>query len=271
MGESHPRGVGHSKNCKGDTLNTSPMVRLAGFVAAVGATALLIGAASGTTGAYFTDSHNGTMQGTSGHLKLNLSDSSQLSMNFTDLIPGQDQTKHVVFTTDSSSTVTEDVWVVFPTSDPNNPTTDAALKLAYAQFTGAKGEFGWAGGGLGRFGHVQIGATTGSYDRAFVSYNLANDPALSDPVSGGNLSACYDGNGRGGSTQQATSPSDAPPYCGVPKAILVAANLSSGASGTVDITFGITGRWTGQMLPVLGVDYMIVATQHGVSPRALNF
>jgi hypothetical protein len=247
-------------------LNTSTKLRLAGFVAAVGATALLVGAASGTTGAYFTDSHDGTVQGTSGHLKLNLSDASQLSMNFTDLVPGQDQTKHVVFTTDSSSTVTEDVWVVFPTTTP-------AQQLAYAQFSGAKGEFGYTDGGLGRYGHVQIGATTGSYNRAFVSYNLANDPALSDPISGGNLSACYDGNGRGGETQQATSPTDTSMgYCGVPKAILVASDLSSGASGSVDIAFGITGKWTGQNLPVLaGVNYKIVATQHGVLPTALNY
>jgi len=247
-------------------VNTSIKVRLAGFVAAVGATALLVGAASGTTGAYFTDSHSGTMQGAAGHLKLNLSDSSQLSMNFTDLVPGQDQTKHVVFTTDSSSTVTEDVWVVFPTSTP-------AQQLAYAQFTGGKHEFGYVDGGLGRYGHVQIGATTGSYNRAFVSYNLANDPALSDPISGGFLSACYDGNGRGGETQQATGPDDTSMgYCGVPKAILVASDLSSGASGSVDIAFGITGKWTGQNLPVLaGVNYKIVATQHGVSPTALNY
>jgi hypothetical protein len=238
--------------------------RVGGFIAALGASAGLIAAATGATGAYFSDSHSGTINATSGHLKLDLTDSGQLTMSFTDLIPGQDQTKHVGFTTDSSSSVTEDVWVVFPT-------TTSADKTAYSQFTGAKGEFGYADGGLGRYGHVQIGATTGSYNRAFVSYNLANDPALSDPVSGGNLSACYDANGRGGSTQQATSPSDTPPYCGVPKAILVAANLSSGASGSVDITFGLTGRATAQEVPVFGVDYQIVATQHGVRPDAPNF
>jgi hypothetical protein len=238
--------------------------RIGGFIAALGASAGLIAAATGATGAYFTDAHAGSLQGTSGHLRLDLSDSSQLSMDFADLIPGHNQTNHVSFTTDSSATVTEDVWVVFPTS------TDTE-KQAYAQFTGAKNEFGYADGGLGRYGHVEIGATTGSYDRAFVSYNLANDPALSDPVSGGNLSACYDANGRGGSTQQATSVSDTLPYCGVPKAVLVASNLSSGATGSVDITFGVTGRWTAQETPVLGVDYQIVATQHGVRPDAPNF
>jgi hypothetical protein len=145
------------------------------------------------------------------------------------------------------------------------------VKTTYSEFTGAKGEFGYTDGGLGRYGHVQIGATTGSYDRAFVSYNLANDPALHDPVSGGNLSACYDANGRGGSTQKPTSPTDTPPYCGVPKAILVASNLSSGASGSVDITFGLTGKATAQQTSVFGVDFQIVATQHGVRPDAPNF
>jgi hypothetical protein len=245
--------------------------RISGFIAALGASAGLIASATGATGAYFTDTHSGTFQAVSGHLRLTVT--GDLALSYTDLIPGQDQTKTIGFTTDSSSNVTEDIWVVFPTATPEQ-------KLAYAEFTGAKGEFGYGDGGLGRFGHVQIGATTGSYDRAFVSYNLANDPALGNSTSG-NLSACYDGNGRGGETQQATSPTDVTMgYCGVPKAILVATNLSNGASGHVDVTFGLTGKQTQQDQTefmhsdhntLMPVQYQIVATQHGVRPDALNY
>lgn len=240
--------------------------RIGGFAAALTASVALVAAATGTTGAYFTDTHDGTLNGSSGHLTLQIGHPGQLSMNFTDLIPGQTQTKHVSFTTNSSSDVTEDVWVLFPVTD----TTD---KTAYAMFTGGKGEYGYADGGLGRYAQIEIGATTGSYNRAFVSHNLANDPSMNDSF-GGFASACYNpATGRGGETAAPTSPTDTSMgYCGVPKMILVASNLSSGAAGTVDIKFGLTGKATTQNVPWLSnVHWQIVATQHGVAPNAANY
>ena len=46
------------------------------------------------------------------------SDAGWTTLNYTELIPGQDQTKSISFTTDSSKTVTEDIWLVFPTDTP---------------------------------------------------------------------------------------------------------------------------------------------------------
>ena len=250
-------------------MNKGTALRLGGFVAAVGTSAALIAAASGTTGAYFSDTHSGTMQATSGHLLLTISGSST-ALDFTDLMPGVNQQKNISYTTDSSPNAREDIWLVFPV-------TTSVQQLAYAEFTGAKGEFGYADGGLGRYGHFAV-ANNGNV--AFTSYNLANDPSPSS-------SDCpVDANGRGGSNQQATSPTDTPPYCGVPKAILLASNLPTGTNGTINVTFGLTGRQTQQnQTEFLGpvpwtnpvkyapspVQFNIVATQSGVRPDAANF
>ncbi|MHB1800568.1 MAG: hypothetical protein ACYCU5_02715, partial [Actinomycetes bacterium] len=130
-------------------MNKGTALRLGGFVAAVGTSAALIAAASGTTGAYFSDTHSGTMQATSGHLLLTISDSSSTALDFTDLMPGVNQQKNISYTTDSSPNAREDIWLVFPV-------TTSVQQLAYAEFTGAKGEFGYADGGLGRYGHFAV-------------------------------------------------------------------------------------------------------------------
>jgi hypothetical protein len=244
--------------------------RIGGFIAALGASAGLIASATGATGAYFTDTHSGTFQATSGHLRLDVADPSSLALSFTDLIPGQDQTKSISYTTDSSSDVTEDIWVVFPTTTPEQ-------QLAYAEFTGGKGEFGYADGGLGRYGHFMLGANGSTL---FQSTNLADEPLATSPVTFD--SGCpVNAYGQGGESQKATSPTDTSMgYCGVPKAILVASNLSTGATGHVDVTFGLTGKQIAQNqtefmhsdhVTPMPVQYQIVATQHGVRPDALNY
>ncbi|HXR40889.1 MAG TPA: hypothetical protein VN738_00700 [Acidothermaceae bacterium] len=224
--------------------------RLGGFVAALGASGALIASATGATGAYFTDSHDGTLQAVSGHLKLNVSDT---TLNFTGLMPAEDQTKEITYNTDANGN--EDVWLVFPDNE------------AYEQFTGAKGNALWPDGGLGRYGHFAVSDSNGGL--AFQSYNLQNTPT---GVTG--QSCTVDGNGRGGSAQQATSASDTPPYCGVPNAILLASNLVNGSSGTITVTFGLTGRQTTQNqteFSPAAVSFQIVGTQHGVRPDAANF
>jgi hypothetical protein len=224
--------------------------RLGGFVAALGASGALIASATGATGAYFSDAHNGTLQATSGHLTLNVSDT---TLNFTGLMPGEDQTKNITYSTDANGN--EDVWLVFPDN------------TAYGQFTGAKNATEWPDGGLGRYGHFAVSDTHGGL--AFHSYNLANDPTP-NPAN----DCAVDANGRGGSDQQATSVSDTPPYCGVPHAILLASNLVSGTSGTISVTFGLTGRQVAQNQTEFvpnPVQFQIVGTQHGVRPDAPNF
>ncbi|HSN07357.1 MAG TPA: hypothetical protein VLV82_08445 [Candidatus Angelobacter sp.] len=245
--------------------------RVGGFIAALGASAGLIASATGATGAYFTDTHSGTFQATSGHLRLNVADPTSLALNFTDLIPGQDQTKTISYTTDSSSDVTEDVWVVFPTATPEQ-------QLAYAEFTGGKGEFGYADGGLGRYGHFMVGANGST---VFQSTNLADEPITTTTPTTYIPGCPVNAYGQGGESQMATSPTDTSMgYCGVPKAILVASNLSTGATGHVDVTFGFTGKWLWQdqtafwnstHTALAPVQYQIVATQHGVRPDALNY
>jgi hypothetical protein len=230
--------------------------RLGGFIAALGASGALIASATGATGAYFTDSHNGTIQAVSGHLKLNITGGST-TLNFTGLMPGEDQTANISYHTDLSGG-TEDVWLVFPDNQ------------AYEQFTGASGNALWSDGGLGRYGHFAVSDSNGGL--AFQSYNLKNRPA-GDTSTTDSCTVNAD-TGRGGSDQQAKSVADTPPYCGVPNAILLASNLGNATDGTITFTFGLTGRQTQQnqaeFLPA-AVQYQIVGTQHGVRPDAANF
>jgi hypothetical protein len=227
--------------------------RLGGFIAALGASGALIASATGATGAYFTDSHNGTIQAVSGHLTLDVSGNTAL--NFTGLMPGVDQTAEVNYHTDVSGG-NEDVWLYFPDNQ------------AYGQFTGAKNAE-WANGGLGRYGHFAVSDSNGG--QAFQSYNLQNRPANDTSTTD---YCTVNANGRGGSAQKATSETDTPPYCGVPHYILLASNLATGTNGTITFTFGLTGKQTQQnqaeFLPA-AVQYQIVGTQHGVRPDAGNF
>jgi hypothetical protein len=227
--------------------------RLGGFIAALGASGALIASATGATGAYFTDSHDGSIQAVSGHLNLNITHGST-TLNFTGLMPGEDQTAQVSYQT-SLSSGTEDVWLVFPDTE------------AYEQFTGASGNSLWPDGGMGRYGHFAVSDSNGG--NAFESYNLKNAPS-------GSTDVCpVDANtGRGGSNHPATSEADTPPYCGVPNAILLASNLATGADGTVTVTFGLTGRQTQQNQTEFhphALQYQLVGTQHGVKPGAPNF
>lgn len=228
---------------QGAPLNKSKTARVAGFVAALGASATLVGFAANGTGAYFTDSAPGNLTGSTGHLRLNAD--SDTNLNFSNLVPGEYQSQQVKYHTDSSTN--EDVWLYFPDGQ------------AYGLFTGAKGGE-VAGGGLGRYGHLEVDNSNG--DALFSSYNLQD---VQDGVSG-----CADANGHG-SGPQATSVSDTPPYCGVPHYMLLESNVPSGSYGSVTLKFGVTGRWTSQNAAVANVPFQLVATQHGIRPDAGNF
>jgi len=227
-------------------------VKVAGFVGALCASAALVATAASSTGAYFTDSHNGNLTGTSGHLQVVTTGT---SINFTGLNPGQDKSQQITYTPTANSTTNEDVWLVF------DPTT-----TAYGAFTGANGvTYGtWTTGGLGGYGHFKVKSNQGL---GFESYNLALDP------SGNNT--CANANGDGGSTAKETLDSHGnivpAPYCGVPAAIKIGSNLAPGQASAATITFGLSGKTVAQDTVFVNVPFKIVATQPGIRPDAINY
>jgi hypothetical protein len=231
-------------------MSKSNTYKVLGFVGTLGVSAALVGSAVAGTGAYFTDSHDGSISGASGHLKMNTTDP---NLAFGDLNPGEDKVKTVDFNVDgTTSTASNDVWLVFNPADP-----------AFAALTGAKGGIN-PGGGLGRYGHFAVANNGGA--PLFQSYNLQALPAGGvDPV------CIVDANGQGGSSQQATSRTDTPPLCGIPTAIRIASGLAPGQAGRLDLTFGLTGRQAAQGQAMPTVPFKLVATQHNIRPDAASF
>jgi len=229
-------------------MSKKSLARLTGFLGAVGVTAALAGFAVAGTGAYFTDTKAGNLNATSGHLTLNVSDT-YLSMS--DLMPGGDKTQNIDYNVDSSGKA--DVWIVF---DPTTP--------GFGAFTGAKGSPVWPDGGLGNYGHFAVSNNGGG--TLFTSYNLAGVPATESSAP-----CAVDVNGAGGSTARISSPSARVPYCPVPTAIRVATGLVTGQGGTINLTFGLTGKVTTQNMTWANVPFKVVATQENVRPDALNF
>lgn len=228
-------------------MKKSKAIRLAGFVGALCASGALLGTSIAGTGAYFTDSHDGNLSASSGHLKVNTTNT---YLNFNGLIPGEDKSATVTFTpTDGSPN--EDVWMVFDTNDP-----------AFWAFSGSKAQ---NGGGLGGYGHFKVVGGQGA-PYQFESYNLQT---ATDGT------GCYiDPNGDGGSDARATGPdngSQSAPECGVPGQILIGHNLPAGYTGSADVTFGLTGKATGQDSTWANVPFKIVATQVGHRPNDNNF
>jgi hypothetical protein len=218
--------------------------RIVAFVGTLGASAALVGTAATSTGAYFTDREAGTVAGSTGRLQVDKN--SDYSLDFGNLVPGEYQTREVGYKTTSSSN--EDIWLRFPSG------------AAYSKFTGEKGGADHPDGGLGRYGHFVVKNDAGQ--QLFSSWNLQNE---SKGVSG-----CANGNGHG-SNQPPVNRADTPGYCGVPEYMLLESDVPSGTQGKFTMTFGVTGRWTAQQVPVLDVPFEVVATQHGVRPDAENF
>jgi hypothetical protein len=230
-------------------MSKKTMAKVAGFTAALGVTGALVGVAASSTGAYFTDSHSGTVSASTGGVHVNTSD---LALNFTSLLPGEYKTNTVSYT--AAGTGAEDIWLVLPSD-------------------GTAGAFNGLGGSsaaLGRYGHFAVTSPAGS----FTSYNLSTDPTSPSTASCG-----VDVNGHGGSNQEATSTNNADngsyvPYCAVPNAILLDSNLTYGQSGSADITFGFTKllKSAAQEDSALAsvAQFKIVATQHGIRPDDVN-
>lgn len=220
--------------------------RLGGFIAALGASGALIASATGATGAYFTDSHDGTINASTGSVKVSTTD---LTLNYTGLLPEEFQTKDVQYWAQGSGA--EDIWLVLPTDG----SADALNGVAGTPSGDAA---------LGRYGHFAISSPAGS----FTSFNLAT---AGTGIHSGN-SCGVDGNGHGGSATEATDKTDLIDFCPVPNAILLSSNLTNGQSGTAHITFGFTKLLTGPQGASLTqvAKFQIVATQHGVLPTDPN-
>ena len=201
-------------------------VKVAGFVGALCASAALVATAATGTGAYFTDSHDGNLAGTSGHLQLSTTNT---KINFTGLNPGQDKDQQIPYTPTGNSTTNEDVWLVFDTTT-----------AAYGQFTGAKhvNYGGYTGGGLGGYGHFKVVSDQGY---SFESYNLqvASQPAAAPSTPTATAAA------RPRRPDRTTAPQSAP-ECGVPGAIKLGNNLAPGQAAAATVTFGLTGKATTQ-------------------------
>ena len=214
------------------------------------AAAALIATGSGVTGAYFSDSHNGAINASTGAIKVN-TNPADLALNFTKLLPGNFQTVPVTY--QAVGTDAEDIWLVLPTDG------------TAARFNGQKGTSPGEALALGRYGHFAVSSPAGS----FTSFNLttAAVPSAADcPVNA---------NGHGGSIEQGVDASHGyPAYCPVPNAILLGSNLTYGTSQTAQITFGYTKLLKSDSAQNASLSqvaqFKIVATQHGILPTDVN-
>jgi hypothetical protein len=221
--------------------------RITGFVGALGASAVLVGLAVHGTGAYFTDSHTGEIDASTGQVNVTITPSDG-KLSFADLLPGDYKTQTLSY--QSHGTSTEDIWLVFPSDG------------SAVAFEGTPEDPD--PGALGRYGHFELSSTGGAH---FTSYNLANHGS---GIHDGPSCPTDAATGWGGSDDQPTSPSDTTTaaFCAPPNAILLDSDLASGADGTATFTFGFTPLLKSpQGAPSAKVvSYQIVATQHGIRP-----
>lgn len=224
------------------------LLKLGGFVTALCATGALVAATVPATGAYFSDSKDGSISATSGHLSLSINSGSTTTLSYANLMPGTNQTKSIGYTVDASAG-NVDIWLTFDKGT-----------WQYGRFTGGKNSPGWSNGGLGRYGFFSVADSHAG--TVFASGNLAFADGTN--TYGVSTSECtVDANGRGGSATVFTGGQN-PPWCGVPSKILLATNLPSGTTGTVTITFGLNGLLQTQQGQDEGtVPFHLVATQAG--------
>jgi hypothetical protein len=116
--------IGDSEEMK--MIFKSKVLALVASVALLGGTAFV---ASGSTGAYFSDTHSGSITGSIGTILLTTD--SPTTISFSNLLPGDPQTVQLNYHNSGSSP--EDVYLTFP-----NLTALSALN------------------NLGRYGHVEI-------------------------------------------------------------------------------------------------------------------
>lgn len=107
------------------------VITLVATISLLGGTAFI---ASGSTGAYFSDTQNGNVGGTIGQIAI--SPTSNLGINFSDLLPGAPQTVTVNYT--NTGNVNQDIWVTFP-----NATALSALNNLGHYGSATVSSYGW--------------------------------------------------------------------------------------------------------------------------------
>ncbi len=128
--------------------------KLLGLVLALVLVAGLAAFASHATGAYFSDSHSGTLHGAYGNIAINPSgdgstiDGNSLDMNFTNLMPGVPATVTVNYTNTGKNA--EDVYIVFPTADALHALNDMGTYGAVT-IADANGGVNWVSTNLNDF------------------------------------------------------------------------------------------------------------------------
>jgi hypothetical protein len=122
-------------------------IRFGAFAVCLGASAAFVGAATGATGAFFSDTKSGHFSGTIGSIKLEGHDGTggdSLDFNFDHLLPGDRQTLTGRVT--NTGTGHEDVYMKFP---------DAAA-LHGLNTLGGFGEVHIAAGGVEKFASANL-------------------------------------------------------------------------------------------------------------------
>jgi hypothetical protein len=86
--------------------NKGRIAAIIAVIAALGALAMGVG----TTGAYFSDSHDGSVKGTIGTIKIN--PTSGTTFTYDNLLPGEPQTATLTY--ENTGRSPQDVWLTFP-------------------------------------------------------------------------------------------------------------------------------------------------------------
>lgn len=212
-------------------------VSLAASVALLGGTAFL---ASGATGAYFSDTHSGSISGTIGNIHVTPfggSGADGTNLSFTNMLPGVAQT--VALKYKNTGSAPQDVYIVF-----NNATALSALN------------------DLGHYGEAHLSANgTALFDSNNLSDHVSTCGPLSPtgcwpmksqyllasnvaPGAVGNVSFSFNYTGK----LKAQAPAGAPAPVW---------NTYPALDGQTTINPNETGS---------GLPYQIVATQHGITP-----
>ena len=157
-------------------MKKSKALRLAGFAGALCASGALLGTSISGTGAYFTDSHSGEINTSTGHVKVAIDPvrrPAELHQPAARRLPGPTASP-----TPLRAPAPRTSGWCFPTTGPdgNRPKHSPARRRR-------------AGGGLGRYGHFALSSTGGAN---FTSYNLNNagtGPSTPAPRAGSTATA----------------------------------------------------------------------------------
>ncbi len=229
-----------------DALNMSVKLRFGALGASLVVLAALVMAATGVTGAYFSDTKQGEINGTTGSIRIHTSGGSGpngLIFSFKNLLPGEPQTATAEYKNIGHNP--QDVWVVF-----NNAEALHSLN------------------NLGKYGEVTL-ANSGGW--LFHSANLNDNQA---PASG----YC-------GSVQYSTDEFSPAGCWPLQEKYKVGSNIAPGAGSYFKFTFGYTTykggignaqqeqpfntyppEVTPEEIKGSGLPYQVVATQVGVEP-----